>query len=60
MLRFRNILILIAITGLVYFMLPAHRKQRFREKIWELRFALTVALVVYWILIVARKLYGNF
>jgi hypothetical protein len=53
MFRIRTIIVIIAIAVVVYSLSPAHRKQRIKGKLREIWFATTLAIVLYWIFMLA-------
>ena len=52
MFRIRVILILIVVAGLIYWLIPADRKERLRGKLQEIVRATVLAIVLYWIYMV--------
>lgn len=57
MLRIRNVVILLLLIGLAYTIAPAERKRLWLDKLRELGRALALALVLYWIYMIAMFLY---
>ncbi len=53
MLRIRTILILLLLASLVYALLPDERKARLRDRAREFWRALVLALVLYWVYMIA-------
>ena len=53
MFRIRTILIVIAIAWIVYLLMPAQRKKRILDKLREVWRATAIALVPYWIFMLA-------
>lgn len=53
MFRIRTILILLLIASIVYWLLPDERKARLRDRAREFWHALVLALVLYWVYMIA-------
>jgi hypothetical protein len=53
MFRIRTIIFIIAIALVVYSLSPAHRKQRIKGKLREVWFATTLAIILYWVFMLA-------
>jgi len=53
MLRIRTILVLLLVASIVYWLLPDERKARLRDRGREFWRALLLALVLYWIYMIA-------
>ncbi len=52
MFRIRVILILVVVAGLVYWLMPASRKERLRGKLNEIVRATVLAIILYWLYMV--------
>jgi uncharacterized membrane protein len=52
MFRIRVILILVVVAGLVYWLMPASRKEHLRGKLNEIVRATVLAIILYWIYMV--------
>jgi hypothetical protein len=57
MLRVRNVVILLLLIGAAYAVAPPERKKLWLDKLRELGRALAIALVLYWIYMIAAFLY---
>jgi hypothetical protein len=53
MFRIRTILIIVAIIWIVYLLLPAEKKTRVLGKLREVARATTIAIILYWIFMLA-------
>jgi hypothetical protein len=59
MLKVRNIVVLLAIIGVVYALAPAEKKRRWLDRLRELGRALALSLVIYWIYMLVRYIYQH-
>jgi hypothetical protein len=57
MLKPRNILFIIVVTVMIYFISPANRKKKIVEKIKLLWTALVISLVLFWIFMLGGKVW---
>lgn len=53
MFRIRTIILIITMAVVVYSLIPAHRKQRIKSKLREVWHATTLAIILYWVYMLA-------
>ena len=53
MLRIRTIIIIVTIAVIVYSLAPAKKKQRIKGKLREVLHATTLAIILYWVYMLA-------